>query len=79
MWFITANILCTGGPVGTKPNACNIVTYNTIRDRDQIRLDQCNFNHLQFRFIQSTEHLGEFCDCWVVANLTATLTSGEVK
>ena len=76
-----ANV-CTGDPTASVVNASNsdIMRYDIIVDlRDQIwRLDQCSFNHLRFRFIQR-EHRGGFCDCWAVANLTATLTSGEVK
>ena len=85
-----ANI-CTGDSavsVVRKLNASNsdIMRYDiTIVLRDQItdrprrlQLDRCSFNHLRFRFIQR-EHRGGFCDCWAVANLTATLTSGEVK
>ena len=58
----------------------NIMRYDmTVDLRDQIsRLNQCNFNHLRFRFIQR-EHRGGFCDCWAVANLTATLTNGEER
>ena len=31
---------------------------------------------IQFRFIQF-DHRREFCDCWAVANLTATLPNGQ--
>ena len=31
---------------------------------------------VQFRFVQS-EHCGGFCDCWAVANLTATPPNGQ--
>ena len=61
----------------TKPIS-DVVRYDITVDLRNIRLDQCSFNHLRFRFIQR-EHRGGFCDCWAVANLTATLTSGEVK
>ena len=74
--------VCTGDPATSVVNASNsdIMRYDMIVDlKDETRrLDQCSFNHLRFRFIQS-EHRGGFCDCWAVANLTATLTSGEVK
>ena len=73
---------CIGDPATSVVNATNsdITRYDMIVDlRDQIsRLNQCSFNHLRFRFIQR-EHRGGFCDCWAVANLTATLTSGEER
>ena len=31
---------------------------------------------IQLRFVQF-DHLGGFCDCWAVANLTATLPNGQ--
>ena len=31
---------------------------------------------IQFRFVQF-DHCGGFCDCWAVANLTATPSNGQ--
>ena len=75
-----------GDPATSVVNASNsdIMRYDTtivlsdqITDR-RFQLNQCSFNHFRFRFIQR-EHRGGFCDCWAVANLTATLTSGEQR
>ena len=56
----------------------NNISFTTFVVDLNINLQQCSFNHLRFRFIQ-TEHRGGFCDCWEVANLTATLTNGQTK
>ena len=82
LWHITSwlNVpTSTGEPVVIKESS-GIVhkSYDAVVDLRNMRLNRCSFNHLQFRFIQR-EHRGGFCDCWEVANLTATLTSGIVK
>ena len=73
----------TGDPVSSvlinEFESGNITRHEVVADlRHLNRLVQCSFSSLRFRFIQK-EHRGGFCDCWAVANLTATLTSGEVR
>ena len=77
MWHNTGDLIINTSVV---TNESNVTRHEVMVDlRHSVnRLAQCSFNHLRFRFIQ-TEHRGGFCDCWVVADLTATLTSGEVK
>ena len=77
---LLSGLSCIAGAVTSimTKSSSDVAGYYIMVDLSNIRLDQCSFNHLQFRFIQR-EHRGGFCDCWAVANLTATLTSGEVK
>ena len=64
--------------VNTSESDAGNISFTTFVANSNINLQLCSFNHLRFRFIQ-TEHRGGFCDCWEVANLTATLTNGQTK